>query len=534
MRKPDVELVNNALGRPVPAVANGRAQHPFAGVGGFRPQGNKAGPPIPSCADYGNDKRVPDLRAALERCGVRDGMTIGIHHHFRNGDLTVVPLFDTLAEMGVKGLTLAPSALFPCHEPLIRHLQSGVIDHIEGSMNGPLGRFCSEGRMRGMGVLRSHGGRYQAMQDGDLHVDIGIIPAPCADVTGNANGVLGPSACGPLGFALADSLYADKVILLTDHLVPFPCLPWEIQGQNVDYLVQVDRVGDPSKIVSGTTQITKSPTRLLIAEYVAQFIEEAGYLGQPFQAGAGGISLAFIQFLAQRMKQAGVSAPFARGGSTEHLVRMLDEGLIGAILDGQSFDLAGVASLRDNPRHVATSPFTSYNYHSKGNFSSRVAVAVVGATEVDVNFQANVVTHSDGLLLHGIGGWQNTLHADCSILAFPLYRGRIPIVVKEVTTVCAPSELVDVVVTERGIAVNPRRQDLLDRLTAHRAHRAALRGRPGHLRRAGARGGGPRPPGGHHQVGGRHGDRHRVPRAGLSAARARGAGRRAVSAAWPG
>ena len=143
---------------------------------------------------------------------------------------------------------------------------------------------------------------------------------------------------------------------------------------------------------------------------------------------------------------------------------MLEEGLIGAILDGQSFDLAGVASLRDNPRHVATSPFTSYNYHSKGNFASQVGVAVVGATEVDVNFQANVVTHSDGYMLHGIGGWQNTLFADCSIMAFPLFRGRIPIVVKEVTTVCAPSELVDVVVTERGIAINPRREDLLEKL----------------------------------------------------------------------
>ena len=458
------ELVTNAVGRKVPVEVNGRQQQPFAGAGKFKPAGSKVGPPIPSCADHSNDKRVPSLRHALEACGVRSGMTIGIHHHFRNGDLTVVPLFDTLAEMGLRDLVLAPSALFPCHEALIPHLESGVIHHIEGSMNGPLGRFCSEGRMKGVGILRSHGGRFQAIQDGDLHIDIGIIPAPCADATGNANGVNGPSACGPLGFGLADSLYADKVIMLTDHLVPFPCLPWEIQGQTVDYLVQVDRVGDPDKIVSGTTRVTRSPTRLLIAEYVAQLIEDLGLLGSAFQAGAGGISLAFIQFLAQRMRDRGVTAPFARGGSTEHLVKMLDEGLIGAILDGQLFDRAAVASLRDNPRHVSTSPFTSYNYHSKGNFSTQVDVAVLGATEVDLQFQGNVCTHSDGLLLHGIGGWQNSLHAGCSILAFPLFRGRIPIVVEQVTTVVAPSELIDVVVTERGIAINPRRQDLLDRV----------------------------------------------------------------------
>ncbi len=458
------QMIKNAVGRSVPVEANGRPQHAFAGLGNFKPQGSKIGPPIPTNADYRSDKRVPDLRTALEKCGVRNGMTIGIHHHFRNGDLTVLPLFKILAEMGLKDLVFAPTALFPCHEPLIPFLENGVIHHIEGSMNGPIGRFCSEGRMNGMGVLRSHGGRFQAIQDGDLHIDIGIIPAPTADFTGNANGLYGPSACGPLGFSLADSLYADKVILLTDNLVPFPCIPWEIQGQNVDYVVPVDRVGDPAQIVSGTTQVTSSPTRLLIAEYVARFIEEAGYLGAPFQAGAGGISLAFIQFLAKRMREKNVKAPFARGGSTQHLVAMLEEGLIGAILDGQSFDLAGVDSMRRNSRHVPTSPFTSYNYHSKGNFASMIGVAVLGATEVDLKFQANVVTHSDGLLLHGIGGWQNTLEADCSILAFPLFRGRIPIVVEEVMTVCAPSESIDVVITERGIAINPRRQDLIDRL----------------------------------------------------------------------
>jgi citrate lyase subunit alpha/citrate CoA-transferase len=462
------ELLVNALGRRVPSEVNGKPQIPFKGVRAHKTEGNKVGGPITSNADHPRDKRVGNLRTALELAGVRSGMTIGIHHHFRDGDLTVNELFDTLAQMGIRDLTFAPSALFPTHEPLIRHLESGVIHHIEGSMNGPIGRFCTRGKMRGMGVLRSHGGRWQAIQDGELHIDIGIIPAPAADMMGNANGVNGPSACGPLGFALADAVFADRVIVLTDHLVPFPCVPWEIPGMHVDFVVEVEKIGIPEKIISGTTRITNSPTRLLIAEYVAQFIEEAGYLGASFQAGAGGISLAFVQFMAQRMRAAGVKAPFARGGSTKVLVELLNEGLIGFILDGQSFDLDGVKSLRDNPRHISTSPFTSYNYHSKGNIADHVGVAVLGATEVDLQFQANVVTHSDGLLLHGIGGWQNTLFADLTILAFPLFRGRIPIVVEEVMTVCAPGEMIDVVATERGIAINPKRQDLADRMRGSR------------------------------------------------------------------
>ena len=87
---------------------------------------------------------------------------------------------------------------------------------------------------------------------------------------------------------------------------------------------------------------------------------------------------------------------------------------------------------------------------------------MLGATEVDVNFNANVVTHSDGRLLHGIGGWQNCLFAGCTILAVPSFRDRIPVIVDKVTTLTGPGELIDVVVTERGIAINPRRKDLLD------------------------------------------------------------------------
>ncbi|HTD29502.1 MAG TPA: citrate lyase subunit alpha, partial [Xanthomonadaceae bacterium] len=265
-------------------------------------------------------------------------------------------------------------------------------------------------------------------------------------------------------FALADSIHADRVIVVTDNLVPFPCVPWQIQGNNVDYVVEVPFIGDPSKIVSGTTQITRSPDRLRISELVARFLRDSGIMrdGFSFQAGAGGIALAFVDCLGRMMKQANVKASFVRGGSTKYLVDMLHEGLIGYILDGQTFDLDAVRSIASDPRHVPTSPFTSYNFHGKGNFASMIDACVLGATEVDVNFNSNVVTHSDGRLLHGIGGWQNCLFAGCTILAVPSFRDRIPVIVDEVTTVTGPGELIDVIATERGIAINPKRQDLLD------------------------------------------------------------------------
>ena len=465
------KFVKNAVGRMIPAEINGEPVIPFMGVNKYITEGHKHAPKISSCAYYSSDgnKQVFSLKEALIKAGLKDGMTISTHHHFRNGDLIANQLFDIVKELGVKNLRWFPSASFPCHEHIIPYLEDGTINRIEGSMNGPLGKFVSEGKMKGTAVLRSHGGRYQAIQDGEVKIDIAVIGAGCADRFGNANGLYGDSATGLLGFALADSQYADKVIVVTNNMVEFPCVPWQIQGNYVDYTVKMDKIGIPEKIISGTTKITKSPDRLYLAELTAKFCEITGIIrdGFTFQSGAGGTSLAVGEYFRKIMKEKGIKARFARGGSNKYLVLMLEEGLIDYILDGQTFDQDGIHSMANNPNHVWTSPFTSYNYHGKGNFAGMVDVVILGATEVDVNFNTNVVTHSDGYLLHGIGGWQNCLFSKIVILPIPLFRDRIPVIRDEVTTICGPGELVDVIVTERGIAINPARKDLIEKVNEY-------------------------------------------------------------------
>lgn len=461
-----MKMIKNAAGRLVPDEINGQEAVAFKGVGKHRPSGHKYAPPIPTCIDYpgDNNKVVASLRKALERCGLRDGMTVSTHHHLRDGDLVNNQIFDIAAEMGVRDLVWLPSASFPCNEPVIRYLEDGTINRIEGSMNGPLGRFVSEGRMKGTAVLRSHGGRVQAIQDGEVKIDIAVITAPAADSFGNAKGTGGPSATGVLGYAKADYLYADRVIIVTDNLISLPCFPMEIEGNYVDCVVVVDKLGIPEKIVSGTTQITRSPDRLLIAELTATFLEKSGLLhdGATMQAGAGGTSLAIAVFVHEMLKKKGWKLSFGFGGSTKYMVKMLEEGQMGYILDAQAFDLEAVRSVEENPNHIPYSVFNAYNYHSKGNLTTMMDIMILGATEIDTDFNGNVVTHSDGLLLHGIGGWQNCLHARNVILPVPLFRDRIPVIVDQVTTLCGPGELIDVIITERGIAINPRRQDLLD------------------------------------------------------------------------
>ena len=57
-----------------------------------------------------------------------------------------------------------------------------------------------------------------------------------------------------------------------------------------------------------------------------------------------------------------------------------------------------------------------------------------------------------------------TLNYKCTIVICPLLQGRIPAICTNVTTVTTPGESVDIVVTDYGVAVNPKNADLMLRL----------------------------------------------------------------------
>ena len=96
-----MKLVKNAAGRYVPTTVNGLKSVPYKGVGKHRPKGYKAKPKISTCIDYpaNGDKTVKNLREALKKAGLKDGMTISSHHHLRNGDVLTNKLFDVAMNM---------------------------------------------------------------------------------------------------------------------------------------------------------------------------------------------------------------------------------------------------------------------------------------------------------------------------------------------------------------------------------------------------------------------------------------------------
>lgn len=415
-------------------------------------------------------KVVDSLREAIIRTGLASGDTITFHHHFREGDKVILRVLAEIAAMGIRDLTLAGSSLNSCHSGLIEHIRSGVISRIYTSgMRGKLAEEISHGGLLPHPLMvHSHGGRVALMQAGELRPTVAFLGVSACDEYGNANGVHGLSRCGSLGYALVDAQYARTVVLLTEAIVPFPNTPAVIRQDRVDYVVEVDEVGDPSKINVGAARITSNPRDLLIARMAADVIEHAGYFvdGYSIQTGSGGASTAATNFLGDRMTRRGIRARWALGGITAGIVALHEQGLIDRVLDVQSFDAVAAGSLIANPRHTVISASEYASPFAKAACVDELDMVILSALEIDLNFNVNVLTGSDGLMMGASGGHCDTAAgAKLVIVVAPLIRSRIPTIVERVTTLVTPGENVDVLVTEYGIAVNPRRPGVAARLS---------------------------------------------------------------------
>lgn len=416
-------------------------------------------------------KLVSSLREAIAASGLRDGMTVSFHHHLRSGDYVINMVMNEIAAMGIKNLTVNASSLFDVHAPLAEHIKSGVITRIiTDYMSEGLGKYISAGIMEQPVEFMTHGGRPTAIMQGKTPIDVAFVAAPAADCEGSCTGKIGRSACGSLGYAFADAEFAKKTVVITDGLCKRLEEP-SIDGKYVDFVVSVDEIGDPRGIVSGTTTITRDPVGLIMARDAADVIKYSGLLkdGFSFQTGAGGASLAAAKFLMEIMLEEKIHGGFGLGGITGYMVDMLRAGCFEELRDVQCFDLKAVESIRTDPRHHEISAF---EYASPANghaWVNSLDAVILGATEIDTDFNVNVHTNSSGTIMGGSGGHSDTAAgAKLAMVIAPLFRARQPIITERVSCVSTPGRDIDVFVTQYGIAVNPKNEELRDRLI--RAH----------------------------------------------------------------
>ena len=441
--------VENAAGRLIETDISGKTFKPFSGA-----------------KKHTYCSKVTDLTDAFKKCGLKDGMCLSFHHQLRNGDNVVNMTLEAVKNLGVKNIMMAQTAIFNVHEPVIDFVKDGIVNRIEGSINGVVGDYISRNPLPYPVVLRSHGGRWAAVKTGEIHIDIAVIAASAADERGNCTGVIGKSAFGPISYSEIDAMCADHVIIVTDNVVDYPCKYQEIQERSVDYVAEVDSIGDPNKIMSGTTKITEDPMKLQIAHDCVDLMDASGLIkdGMIFQSGAGGISLAAMKYLGERLEEKDIVASTATGGLTQLIVDIYKAGRVRNLYYSQVFDDFSVKFVQD----TLETPADIGHYAdptSKGRTIDGLDTVVLGATEVDVDFNVNVNTHSDGRLLHGIGGHQDTAAgSSLCIITCPVYRKTNPIVLEKVTTITTPGEVVDAIVTNQGIAINPKRKDLIEKV----------------------------------------------------------------------
>ena len=350
--------------------------------------------------NHDTSKMVSSIHEALVKCGAHDGMTLGFHHHFRDGDLVVNMVMQEVHNMGIKDVTICASSLGKAHDALVPMIEDGTITNIQSSgVRGKIGEAISAGKLKGLAIMRSHGGRIRAIQTGETVIDISFIGAPTCDDYGNCKGVGGKSDCGVLSYSFVDGNHANKVVAVTDCLVPFPNYPADINMTKVDYVCVVDQIGIPEKIASGAAKPTTDVRKLMMADYCTQDFDTSAVesVKRPNH---------------HRISAGAYANPFNKGA----FVNKLDYVVLAAL----EIDV---------------------------NFNCNVVVGSDG-----------VITGAQG------GHPDAAMGAKCTIVISPLVQGRILAICSNVTTVTTPGESVDIVVTDYGVAVNPARQDLLDAL----------------------------------------------------------------------
>ncbi len=392
---------------------------------------------------------------------------ISFHHHLRNGDYVTNMVLDHYIENKVTDLNLFPSSIFPSYSSILHLLENNQINDITTNyINGPVGEYISSNGLPGYLKMQTHGGRARAILEGHSKIDIAYIACPAVDKLGNGVGYLGANTCGALGYAIPDSQKAKIVVLITDTIIDNIDYP-DIKGSNVDYVILVDSIGDKKGIVSGTTKITTNPIGVKIAKQTAKLLDELNYIkeGFSFQSGAGGTSLRVTKHVKDIMLQKNIKASFFSGGITKYQVDMLEEGLVEKLYDVQCFDLDAVRSIKENNNHISISASKYANPNDVEMVIKDLDIVILGATEIDYNFNVNVTTDSHGTIIGGSGGHSDTAsEAKITCIVTPLIKGRIPIINESVTTITTLGKNVDCIITERGIAINPLRKDLLEKL----------------------------------------------------------------------
>ena len=322
---------------------------------------------------------MASIREALEKCGAHDGMTLGFHHHFREGDLVVNMVMKEVHDMGIKDVTICASSLGKAHDPLISILKMERSPELNLPstwknrrcyFSWEIERTCDHALPWRTCTCNPEWRNY------DRYFFLsGHLPAMIMETVKE---LAEKSDCGVLSYSFVDGQHANKVVAVTDCLVPFPNFPADIAMTRVDYVCVVDAIGIRKKLQQGAAKPTTDTRKLMMADYCTQVVVNTPYFkdGFSYQTGVGGASIASGASLAKIMEERDIKMGFAVGGMSKGMVDMLDAGLVGKLLDTQDFDLFAVNSVK-RPNHHRISAGAYANPFNKGCFVNKLDYVVL-------------------------------------------------------------------------------------------------------------------------------------------------------------
>lgn len=407
-----------------------------------------------------NSKIVSSIRESIIASGLKDGMTISYQTNHRNNNNILNLIIEEIDKLGIKDLTLDIASLGKIHIPLMEYIKKGVITKIITSgIRGEIGKEISFNNILKKPVIfKSVLNKMNSVISGSLKIDVTFIIASAADPLGNLNGINGVSAFGSMGYSITNVKYANKVVAISDSIFKFPLKNISISMEDVDFVVKIDALNKTIPLTN-SIRLTKNPRELMLAEKASDVLINLGYIknGYSIHPGNGGSFLAICKYLKKYMTENDIKGSFICGGISSYLVSLLEKEYFDTLYDLQSYDLISAASLLNNKNHIEVST------HMYSELLNILDISLINATEIDVNFNVNLLTGSNGIIMGVPTIAQDIAKKSKITLAISsTTRKRIPIIVDEVTNVVVPGNDVDIFVSEYGICVNPQRKDLIE------------------------------------------------------------------------
>ena len=99
--------------------------------------------------------------------------------------MTINTLKDAREEVlkrDIKNLHYAPSSIFPNNAILSTLIENqNIVDIDTNYLNGPVAKTINQGKLKGLLIMNSHGGRPRKIESGELQIDVAFIACPTVD-----------------------------------------------------------------------------------------------------------------------------------------------------------------------------------------------------------------------------------------------------------------------------------------------------------------------------------------------------------------